>query len=193
VRIVRVALDHHGLTEAVELVSTVPFDEKGRASLLAMNPLGKIPALRLDDGEVLFDSSVIVSYIDDIGHGSGLFDSDDLSPYYLRTLYAMTNGMLDAAVASVMEVMQRPEEERSPKWLARWEENILASVEMMAAHLDRVKGTGLIPEIAFVVALDYLQFRLGHIDWQSRHPALADWVKEELEQDIYRATDPRLA
>ncbi|NOX94824.1 MAG: hypothetical protein GXP04_06910 [Alphaproteobacteria bacterium] len=193
VRTVLVVLDHHCLLASVETVSLDLFCGGDRQQLLMKNPVGKIPALELDDGEVIFDSSVIVDYIDEIGHGAGLFDSKALSPHRLRTFYALSNGMMDAAVSSVMEVLQRSEELQSEKWLARWEESIMTSVRQISICLPQIRDTGLMPELSFVVALDYLNFRLPHIEWQAKYPKLAIWVKEQLKQDIYRKTDPRLA
>ncbi len=190
VRNVLAVIDHHVLTSAVEVVSINPFEE--RPALQARNPLGKIPALELDDGSILFDSSVIVDYLDQLGNGSGLFEHQDISPHHIRTLYALSNGVLDAALASVME-MRRPKTEQSAMWMERWQENILSGVSAMADELPRLTEHRLMPHLSFGVTLDYLMFRLPHIDWQAKYPRLAGWAAQELETDFHKKTDPRLA
>ncbi len=189
-RNVRLVMAHHNLTEAVEVVITSPFDDE--AKLREKNPLCKIPALELDNGEMIYDSSVIVDYFDQLGEGDGLFESDDIAPYRIRTIYSLADGVLDSAISCVLEG-RRVAEDRSAHWLERWQQNILDGIVEMERMLPEIRKTTLMPRYSFVTTADFISFRLPHVNWKEAAPSLAAWINDELKQDHFVETDPRLA
>ncbi|NHK28002.1 hypothetical protein FF098_008810 [Parvularcula flava] len=181
---------HHGLGESLEVVR---IDTAGdRAHLQAMNPLGKIPVLETDDGEMIYDSAVICDYLDTIGEGDSLFVNEDLPPWRIRTLLALCNGVLDACVSRTMMRLRTPDgEAQSPWWMQRWADNVATGVKAMAASLDEITDHKTMASIAFVTTLDYLDFRMPELGWRTDYPDMAAWVDEQLAQDLFKSTDPR--
>src|SRR6202022_1026558 len=87
-------------------------------SVRQQNPLGKIPALVLDDGTVLFDSRVILEYLDHLAGGGRIIPSEPAARFAALRLQALCDGILDAAILRVYEARWRPAERHEPKWLA---------------------------------------------------------------------------
>lgn len=181
---------HHGLGDSLEVVRIDTAGE--RARLQAMNPLGKIPVLETDDGEMIYDSAVICDYLDNLGDGESLFVAQEIAPWRIRTLLALCNGVLDACVSRTMMRLRTPEGEvQSPWWMQRWADNVSVGVAAMAASLDEVRTTRTIASIAFVTTLDYLDFRMPEMGWRTEYREMAAWVDEQLARDAFTATDPR--
>ncbi len=162
------------LIEQCELIET-NFESE---ALRALNPLGKIPSLT--DGELtLFDSTIICSYLDDRhienGGESLIRRSDD--DYFLRQkLYAFADGILDAAVASVMEL--RRDTEHSTYWLARWRTAIEQSLTSLPIHHAGDSDNVHLGTLTLAAALGYLDFRLPLLQWRSYNPALTEWFEQ---------------
>jgi len=181
---------HHGLGDALEVVRIDTAGE--RARLQAMNPLGKIPVLETDDGDMIYDSAVICDYLDNLGDGEPLFATEKLAPWQVRTLLALSNGVLDACVSRTMMRLRTPEgEAQSPWWMQRWAENVAVGVTAMATHLAEVKDPKTMASIAFVTTLDYLDFRMPELGWRKEYPDMAAWVDAQLALDVFKSTDPR--
>lgn len=187
-RKVRVVITEKGLEDRVTEVPTNPMEPD--ADLVARNPLHKVPALVLDDGASLYDSRVICEYLDFLTPGPRLLpDSGDARWQALRR-QALADGILDAALATVME-LRRPEGERSAMWLDRWRHAITRGVAVAEGDLDALSGDLDMSQIAVASALDYLDFRLPDIAWQDSHGALAAWLRDRLARPAFRRTDPR--
>jgi len=160
--------------------------------LRAKNPLGKIPALV--DGELsLFESTLICEYLDDkhvAGGGRSFFRKDEAGYYLRQREHMRANGILDAAVPTVME--SRRTTEHSQHWLGRWKlaiDSALKTVEL--EHLGSAEDPH-IATVAMVAALGYLDFRLSHYQWRNCNAALADWYKSLEDQDWLVNTAPPL-
>lgn len=166
-RKVRIAIVEKGLEGEVALVAQGPFDADVGA-LRAANPLGKIPALVLDDGQSLYDSRVICEYLDEVGQGPRLLPPGPARFDTLRR-QALADGVMDAAFNLVME-RRRPDVQRAPEWMARWDANIVRGVAAMEARATFDLGA-----IATAAALGYLEFRLPEIAWREQAPAMAAW------------------
>jgi glutathione S-transferase len=108
-RKVRIALSELGFSDRVEIVPTAATEDEG---FRAVNPLGKVPALALDDGTVLYDSLVILDWLDHAAGGGRLIPRDPEARNAELRRHALANGMLDAAFSAAME-LRRPEEHRS--------------------------------------------------------------------------------
>lgn len=171
VRKVLLAADLAGLGGRV---TVVPADTGSDTdSLRRENPLGKIPTLILEDGSTLYDSRVIVEYLDAIAGGGVLIPAESTARFRALTLQALADGMADAALLGVYEGRFRAEAERSAAWAA-----------YQAAKVDRAldalegappAGTIDIGHIALACALGYLDLRYEGA-WRAGHPVLAGWL-----------------
>lgn len=141
-----------------------------------INPLGKIPVLVLDDETPLFDSRVIVEYIDNVTPNNKLFPAPNRERTEVKRWEALADGLCDAAVAALLE-SRRPKGQKSGDWIARQQEKISRSLAFMATELGEkpfCMGTHFsMADIAVGTALGYLSFRFADIGWQETHPNLA--------------------
>ena len=188
VRKARVILLEAGTREVQEVeVSTTAFatDEQVKAA----NPLGKIPALIMDDGQALFDSRVITRFLDS-HFGTGLYPSTSL--WAVLRLEATGDGILDCALAMTYELRFRPEEKRFPEWLdAQWAK-ISSALDYLESDLDAQLGGDLnIGQIAVGCALGYLDLRHDARGWRNTHPKLAAWFAAFSQRPSMTATAPK--
>jgi glutathione S-transferase len=160
------------------------------AEFRRINPLGKIPALVLDDGSALFDSPVICEYLNQFGGGK-FFPGMSLwrqnsGRWKALGLQALGDGIADAAVARVVEGRQPTPHE------AQIAHHLMA-VEAGLDSLERVKFAEYptIGEIAVGCARGYLDFRLPDLDWRASRPRLAAWYAKFSEYPSMKATAPR--
>lgn len=153
-------------------------DVWGNDNILAANPLGKVPCLVLEGGEAVFDSRVIVEYVDTLSPVGRLIPASGRERVEVRTWEALADGMLDALVLARLEDTWPPREgARSPAWVQRQMSRVHACLAAMAKGLgDKPWCCGThfsLADIATGCALGYLDFRFGHIDWRGPHPNLA--------------------
>lgn len=153
------------------------------------NPLGKIPALVLDDGRTIFDSRVICRYLDDCA-SAGLYPPGDRL-WDTLTLESLADGILDAAVLMVYRSRLRPEDGRFAPWVegqwAKIDRSLQAVEDRWMAHLAAPLDMG---QIALGTALGYLDFRLGARNWPQNRPALAAWWRDFSARPSMAATVP---
>lgn len=141
--------------------------------LRALNPLGKIPALVLADGTVLYDSRVIVDFLD-ATNGGGLFPADPLARARAQTNVALFDGIADAALLVVYEARWRGEAQASNEWLAHQRGKIergLRAAEGLVSRLTALDGAA----ISLVAALGYLDWRRP-VEWREDYPGVAAWL-----------------
>lgn len=173
VRKVRVLIKEKNLP--VEFVVAGPGDPG--SPVPALNPLGKVPVLALDDGDTLFDSPVIVEYLDTLA-SPALLAASGAARWEMLRWEALADGILDATVARVMET-RRPAAQQSAREIARQEEKIARALDYGERQLKG--GPWLVPErlsvadLALGVALEYIDFRYPH-NWRDRHPRLTAWL-----------------
>ena len=143
----------------------------------ALNPLGKVPVLALDNGKVLFDSPVIVEYLDALRTPALLAASGEARWEMLRW-QALADGMLDAVVIRLLE-SRRPAAQQSADNIRRQEEKIARSIEYAAQHLSRgawlMSDRFTLADLVMGVALEYTDFRYPH-DWRKHHARLGEWL-----------------
>jgi len=173
VRKVTIAASVLGLDReiAVELADTV--DPKD--TVRQQNPLGKIPALVLEDGTVLFDSRVILEYLDHRAGGGRIIPKDANARFADLRLQALADGLMDASILLVYEGRWRPAEKHEPKWVDHQAGKVaraLASLEASPAGLDAPPTVG---QIALACALGYRDFRFAGT-WRKDHPRLVAWL-----------------
>jgi len=151
------------------------------------NPLGKIPCLIMEGGEALFDSRVIVEYLDTLSPVGKLIPGVGRERAEVKTWEALADGVMDAALLARMEAVwdKRTEAQRSQAWIDRQLGKIKASLEAMSKGLgDKPFCTGIhlsLADIAVGCALGYLDFRFPQIGWRNDHPSLVRLL-EKLEQ-----------
>jgi glutathione S-transferase len=140
------------------------------------NPLGKVPCLVMEDGGAVFDSHVIVEYLDTINPVNKLIPASGRARVEVRCWEALGDGICDAAILARLE-SQRPEGQKSEDWIARQMSKVENSLAAAARGLgDKTWCTGnnfSLADIATGCALGYLDFRFAHIKWRESYPNLA--------------------
>jgi len=147
--------------------------------IMAANPLGKVPCLVLPGGEAIFDSRVIVEYLDTRSPVSRLIPEGSRERIEVRTWEALADGLVDAAILARLEQTWpgRSAEQRSDAWIQRQLHKVDVSINAISTGLaDKPWCTGIhlsLADIAVGCALGYLAFRFPQIDWRGRHANLA--------------------
>ena len=147
--------------------------------IMAANPLGKVPCLVLAGGEALFDSRVIVEYLDTRSPVSRLIPEGSRERIEVRTWEALADGIIAAAILARLEQTWpgRTPEQRSPAWTERQLRKVTASVDAISTGLaDKPWCSGIhlsLADIAVGCALGYLTFRFPQIAWREQHANLA--------------------
>lgn len=150
------------------------------ALLKQFNPLGKIPCLLVDERSAIFDSRVIVEYLDNLTPVHKLIPPSGRQRVDVRTLEALADGIVDAAILIRQEVLQHEEAHRSKVWIDRQRGKIDAALEALASALGDdpwlVDGRYSLADIAAGCALGYLELRFPELHWRTRHPRLAQYA-----------------
>ena len=174
VRKVRIVMAEKRLDYQLELEDVWANDR-----IMQSNPLGKVPCLVMEGGEAVFDSRVIVEYVDTLSPVGKLIPERGRERAEVRTWEALADGVLDAAILVRLEQTWsgRPEPQRSAAWVERQLGKVDAGVAAIGKGLgDKPWCSGIhfsLSDIAVGCALGYLDFRFSHIDWRSRHANLA--------------------
>ena len=159
------------------------------------NPLGKVPVLVLDDGSTLFDSRVIVEYLDTVTPVSRLIPEGNRQRIAVKRWEALADGITDAAALIFLERAQRAPEHQSHVWIARQEQAVLRGLEAMAEELGEKKWcTGdlmNLSDIAVGCTLGYLDFRFAEINWRETHPNLAKLAERLNDTQPFKDTAPK--
>ncbi|MFG1352214.1 glutathione S-transferase N-terminal domain-containing protein [Xanthobacter autotrophicus] len=172
VRKVRIAAAILGQTLEIEPADTLDPND----TLRRQNPLGKVPALLTDEGEVLFDSSVILAYLDFLAGSGRILPLDPKARIAALRKEALADGMMDAGILLLYEARFRPAEKHEPKWLDHQEgkrTRALAAFEADAAPFD---GTITVGDIALACALGWFDFRFEG-KWRADHLRLVAWYE----------------
>jgi glutathione S-transferase len=147
--------------------------------VLKANPLGKVPCLVMEGGEAVFDSRVIVEYLDTLSPVGKLIPPPGRERIEVRTWEALADGVLDAAILARLESTWpgRAAGERSQAWIDRQMSRVHASLKAFSQGLGEKPWCGgnhfTLADIAVGCALGYLDFRFANIDWRSEYPNLA--------------------
>ena len=142
------------------------------------NPLGKVPCLIMEGHEAVFDSRVIVEYLDTLSPVGKLIPTGGRERAAVKTWEALADGVMDAAILARMESIWpgRADSQRCQAWIDRQMGKIDTSLQAMSTALgDKPFCSGVhmsLSDIAVGCALGYLDFRYGQIDWRSKHPSL---------------------
>lgn len=160
------------------------------------NPLGKVPCLVMEGAEALFDSRVIVEYLDALSPVGKLIPSVGRERAGVKTWEALADGVLDAAILARLEATWagRSAEQRSSAWIDRQLAKVHASVQAMSVGLGEqafCSGVHLsLSDISVGVALGYLDFRFPEIDWRGPHPNLHKLFDKLIQRPSFADTLP---
>jgi len=175
VRKVMIAAHEMGLQDRIKIVRTVAGGTTPHWELMRINPLGKIPTLELDDGTAIYDSPVIIEYLDTLHTGPKLYPT--AWPERLAALrrHALGQGMLDNGLPLLGEGF-RPRERQSEPHMELWRAKLRACVDALEHEAETLDASPFtVGHIAIGVALGYLDFRFDAMQWRQGHPRLAAW------------------
>jgi glutathione S-transferase len=187
VRKVLVAAIETGIDDRLERVLTDP--RLPDSPIVPINPLRRIPALELGDGQSLFESALICEYLDSLHDGPKMFPGDAAARWRALGLHALADGVLNYAVLRINET-RRPEGERSPGQMARWQRDIGGTLDALEKRAGELDGPITIGPVTTACALGYLDFRFGQEDWRPGRPALTRWYETWSKRPSMTSTVP---
>lgn len=158
------------------------------------NPLGKVPCLVMEDGGAMFDSRVIVEYLDTLSPVGKLIPPNGRERAEVKCWEALADGVLDAGVLVRIERTQRPPTQQSPEWIKRQLDKVDAGLKAMSAGLkDTAFCSGnhyTLADVAVGCTLGWLSFRFPEIDWRDSYPNLAKLFDKLSERPSFKDTMP---
>jgi glutathione S-transferase len=167
-----------GLADRIELVDNAgdPND-----AIRSRNPLNKIPMLLTDEGDAIFDSPVILEYLDHLAGGGKILPKDAKPRFRALVQQALADGLMDAAILVMYEGRFREPSQHSPKWVGMQQGKVDKALQALEADLLGDEVT--VGTITIACALGYLDFRFKG-EWRATHAKLAGWL------DGFRARVP---
>jgi glutathione S-transferase len=171
-RKVRIAIALLGLADKIAVQETNLNDPAD--SIRQQNPLGKIPALLLDDGSALYDSRVILEYLDHLAGGGRIIPREPAARFEALRLQALADGVSDASLLIVYESRYRPEEKRVQAWVERQADKVKRALDMLEAAPPKLTPMPDVGQIALACALGYRDLRFNG-DWRKDYPRLLAW------------------
>ncbi len=173
-RKVKIAAALLGLSDRITVENADTNDPNDK--LRTQNPLGKIPTLILENGEALYDSRVIIEYLDFLAGGGRLIPAGATRFEVLRQ-QALADGLMDAALLQVYEARWRPEERRDQRWLDHQRDKVERALRVAEATLSTPPWAFHIGHVALACALGYLDLRFEG-RWRDDHPRLVAWLDD---------------
>lgn len=150
------------------------------------NPLGKVPVLIMEDGTPLYDSRVIVEYLDNISPVSRLIPESNRHRIMVKRWEVLADGISDAAATIFLE-RKRPAVQQSPEWIMRQQQKVTRGLEAAAHELGTKKWCNgsayTLADVALGCTLGYLTFRFPEVEWRNAFPNLAD-LADKLEKRV---------
>jgi glutathione S-transferase len=172
-RKVKIAAALLDLTNEINVISTDTVDPED--PLRGDNPLGKIPTLVLEDGTVIYDSRVIIEYLDMRAGGGRLIPKGGMERIKVQTLHALADGIMDAGILQVYEGRWRDPAKHELKWVEHQAGKVARALDYLEAHppsLDEALHAG---HVAVACALGYLDLRFKG-EWRAGYPKLTAWL-----------------
>lgn len=190
-RKVLLVLHETGQLDRVALQSTILSPVAPVAELNNDNPAGKIPALRLADGNVIHDSRVILDYLDHQHVGNPLIPREGSARWRRLTLASLADALLDAALLIRYEQALRPVEKHWDTWLDNQQDKIERTLSYFEQEaITELSSSFDVASISVAAALGYIDFRQPDLAWRSRYPRLANWYFEVSQRPSMQATQP---
>jgi glutathione S-transferase len=190
VRKVMVVAHETGQVDKLELLDGGTTPVETNPELAKVNPIGKIPALILDDGTALSNSPVICEYLDSQHAGAKMVPASGADRWEALRLQAVCDGLMDAAVNNRYETMVRPEGMRWDAWSAGQLGKVDRAIDALEAAADSLGDRVDIGTISVGCACGYLDFRYDDRNWRGSHPKLAAWYATFGQRASMQATTP---
>jgi glutathione S-transferase len=189
-RKVRIAAIELGLIEKIEFVPTIVAPATPNDEYSKINPLKKLPALILDDGDVILDSYVITEYLDELAGGGKLIPATGATRWRVKSEHSLLQGMLDSMLLCRYEGAVRPQGLQWQAWsddhwnrawngMARFEKRL----DVLSRPLDVV-------QIGLVCVLGYADFRFPDCGWRAAYPRLDAFHQKMLERPSVKISVP---
>ena len=157
------------------------------------NPLGKVPVLILNDGDNLYDSRVIVEYIDNHAPGTHLIPQDNSSKIWVRRWEALADGVCDAAITAMLEG-RRPPEQQSQAIIDKQLDKVMRGLDVLNLDITKkkwcVNETFSLADIALGCMLGYVDYRHKQLNWQDKFPNLAKHYSLLVKRPSFKQTMP---
>ena len=187
VRKVMVAAHELGLADRIQTVRTVVAMQKPARELLPDNPLGKIPTLVLADGSVLYDSQVIIEYLDSLAGGGRLIPASGPARFMELRRHALATGFLD------LLILWRNERDKPQPLPALLDSFALKTDAVLRALENEISAIAAGPvglaQITLAIVGAYMDFRFPDLGWRERCPAFSAWQLRFAERPSMRATE----
>lgn len=174
VRKVRATAHELGLGDRIELIGITLSPVSPHEGLRSSNPLGKMPALILEDGTALYDSPVICEYLDALAGGNRIFPAAGAARWTALRRQALADGIMDAAVLTRYEEAVRPKELRWQDWADGQFLKIRTALDVLES--ENLADACDIGTISIACALSYLDLRFASEGWRTSRPRLAAWA-----------------
>lgn len=174
-RKVKIATAILGLSDRIKVEPTDTSDASH--PLRKHNPLGKIPALLLEDGSTLFDSRVIVEYLDHLAGSGRIIPSEPKARFAALRLQALCDGINEAALLQVYEGRYRPDHLRHQPWLDLQAGKVARALDALEQAPPALSATPDIGQITLACALGYLDLRFEG-RWRAQYPKLVQWLAD---------------
>jgi glutathione S-transferase len=171
-RKVRIAMSLLGLADQIEIRDTDL--NSADDPIRTQNPLGKVPALILEDGTAYYDSRVILDYLDHLAGGGRILPREPQPRFAALRLQALCDGILEASLLIVYEGRYRPPEMKVQSWLDRQAEKVTRGLAVLEAAPPPIATPPTVGQIALACVLGYRDLRFGG-DWRNDHPRLLAW------------------
>jgi len=171
-RKVRIAMSLLGLAAQIEIRDTDL--NSADDPIRTQNPLGKVPALILEDGTTYYDSRVILDYLDHLAGGGRILPREPQARFEALRLQALCDGILEASLLIVYEGRYRPPEMKVQSWLDRQAEKVTRGLAVLEAAPPPIATPPTVGQIALACVLGYRDLRFGG-DWRKDHPRLLAW------------------
>ena len=176
VRKVMVTAHEANLAGKIETTSIVVSGMSVSTDFHATNPLARIPTLITEDGEVLFDSSVICEYFDSLGGGHSQ-PAEGKEHWQVKRNHAIGTGMMDNLLPVRGEVL-RPAQEQSAGFIKAGEEKFMLCCDWLDKNIGTINRPQFdLGQIAIGTGLAYADFRFPHLDWRKNRANLAGWAE----------------
>jgi glutathione S-transferase len=170
----RIAIGVLGLDKQVKVESATTQDASD--PIRDQNPLGKVPVLILDDGTTLFDSPVILEYLDHLAGGGKILPKEPKARFAALRLEALADGLMDASILVVYEGRFRPADKHVPSWVEMQNGKVERALDALEAQPLSLASPPTVGEITLACALAYRDFRFPG-SWRDKHPKLAAWLE----------------
>lgn len=159
------------------------------------NPLGKVPCLVMEDGGAMFDSRVIVEYLDTLTPVGKLIPPNGRERAEVKCWEALADGVADAAMLARLETTMRPEAQRSKESVARQMKKVHAGLQAMSAGLKETAFCAgnqyTLADVAVGCVLGWLSFRFPEIDWRTDYTNLERLYEKLCERPSFKETAPQ--